>query len=58
MLISNGIVNRNINPAKLPEYAAKGYKEVKADKPNKTDEGKGKGNKADKPNKTDEGNKD
>ena len=29
MLISNGIVNRNINPAKLPEYAAKGYKEVK-----------------------------
>lgn len=29
MLITNGIVNRNINPAKLPEYVAKGYKEVK-----------------------------
>ena len=29
MLITNGIVNRDINPAKLPEYAAKGYKVVK-----------------------------
>ena len=39
MLITNGIVNRNINPAKLPEYTAKGYKEVKPAEGNKTEDG-------------------
>lgn len=29
MLITNGKVCRNIDPKKLPEYAAKGYTEVK-----------------------------
>lgn len=28
MLISNGITTRNINEKQLPEYKAKGYKEV------------------------------
>ena len=28
MLISNGIVTRNIAEKQLPEYTAKGYKEV------------------------------
>ena len=28
MLISNGIVTRNIAEKQLPEYKAKGYKEV------------------------------
>ena len=48
MLITNGIVNRKINPAKLPEYVAKGYKEVKPAKDGNPEEGKknksGKGN--------------
>lgn len=39
MLITNGTKTRNIQPSKLPEYEAKGYKEVKtppkADKPAK-----------------------
>ena len=30
MLVSNGIITRNISDEQLPEYAAKGYKEVKA----------------------------
>ena len=29
MLITNGIVYRNINPARLSEYTAKGYTAVK-----------------------------
>lgn len=29
MLITNGIITRNINEKKLPEYTAKGYTEVK-----------------------------
>lgn len=29
MLITNGIKTRNIDGKKLPEYAAKGYEEVK-----------------------------
>ena len=33
MLITNGIVTRNIDAKQLPEYVAKGYTEVKADKP-------------------------
>jgi hypothetical protein len=31
MLITNGITTRNIAAARLKEYAAKGYKEVKAE---------------------------
>lgn len=30
MLVTNGIITRNISDKQLPEYAAKGYKEVKA----------------------------
>lgn len=29
MLVTNGEITRNIASEKLPEYAAKGYKEVK-----------------------------
>ena len=29
MFITNGTVTRNIDEKRLPEYAAKGYKEVK-----------------------------
>lgn len=28
MLISNGITTRNISESRLPEYKAKGYKEI------------------------------
>lgn len=29
MLVTNGVKTRNISSEKLPEYAAKGYSEVK-----------------------------
>lgn len=36
MLITNGTVTRDIDEKRLPEYAVKGYKEVKpAEKPKK-----------------------
>lgn len=36
MLITNGTITRNIDAKRLPEYEAKGYKEVKEAKaPNK-----------------------
>ena len=31
MLITNGSITRNIAVSQMPEYAAKGYKEVKAE---------------------------
>ena len=38
MLITNGIVYRNINPSRLSEYAAKGYTEVKTPEEKKAPE--------------------
>ena len=35
MLITNGIVTRNINAQKLSEYVSKGYEEVKPVEPKK-----------------------
>ena len=41
MLITNGTTTRNIAAARLPEYMAKGYKEVKApEKPKPVEEPK------------------
>lgn len=36
MLVSNGTKTRNISSEKLPEYVAKGYKEVKTPEKPKT----------------------
>jgi len=33
MLITNGVVTRNIEAEQLPEYKAKGYEPVKVDTP-------------------------
>ena len=41
MLITNGIVTRNVSPSRVAEYTAKGYTEVKtpnAEKPPETGE--------------------
>lgn len=44
MLITNGIVTRNIADKRFPQYEAKGYKEVKPeDKPEDKPKGKNKG---------------
>lgn len=41
MLITNGTKTRNISSERLPEYVAKGYKEVKTpEKPKTAEKGK------------------
>ncbi len=41
MLITNGIITRNISVEKLPEYVAKGYKKVEVpEKPETPKKGK------------------
>lgn len=40
MLITNGTTTRNIAAARLPEYVAKGYKEIKAPEKPKVEEPK------------------
>lgn len=41
MLVTNGKTTRNITASQLPEYGAKGYKEVKTpEKPKTVEKGK------------------
>lgn len=41
MLVTNGKITRNITALQLPEYEAKGYKEVKTpEKPKTAEKGK------------------